>query len=342
MSLRIVLGVAAIAAAKPISTVTQGDYLRTLETRGGNVEISETVFTNLKYYSQHAAAAYCNFNTAVSRPIVCTDMVCPLVMQNRPLVVASMEGELTGIGAYVAVDSARKEVVFSVRGSNNIRNYVTDVVFAWRHCDLTPECKLHIGFAEAWDEIKDAVTQAIMYAREMNPGYEVVITGHSLGGAVATIGAAYLRRDGLPANLYTYGSPRVGNDKFANWFSEQRGGQWRVTHENDPVPRLPPMFAGYRHVTPEYWLSGGDAFTTDYAISDVKICRGIANVECNASRFITDIFAHLYYFGDTGGCSGFPLRLRDTQQVDPLPQDLKDRLTTWSRRDQQFVENGEA
>ncbi|KAK8932402.1 Lipase [Metarhizium anisopliae] len=319
MLLNIILGFAAVVAAKPIAT---DDYGNTLETRGGNVQVSETDLTNMKFYSQHSAAAYCNYNTDVGEPI-------------------SDSGRFTGIGAYVAIDSIRQEIIFSIRGSNNIRNYITDVIFAWRSCDFAHQCKLHTGFAEAWDEIKDAASTAIKSAREKNPGYKVVITGHSLGGAVAIISTAYLRRDGIPIDLYTYGAPRVGNAKFANWFSSQQGRHWRVTHENDPVPRLPPIFTGYRHVTPEYWLSGGDAFQTVYDLSEIRVCKGIANIKCNASRFITDIFAHLYYLGYTGGCSASPLRLRDGQQEDPLPQDLKDRLTAWSQKDQEFVEEND-
>lgn len=243
---------------------------------------------------------------------------------------------MTGIGAYVATDSIRKEIVLSVRGSNNIRNFITDVIFAWRDCDFTAQCKLHTGFAQAWDEIKDASTKAIKAARAKNPNYKLVITGHSLGGAVATIGAAYLRRDGLAVDVYTFGSPRVGNDKFANWFSAQAGGQWRVTHENDPVPRLPPMFTGYRHVTPEYWLSGGKATKTDYTIGQVRVCQGISSIGCNAGTLIVDIFAHLYYLGETSACSGFPLQLRGEED---LPEDLKQRLAAWSLKDQEFAKD---
>jgi hypothetical protein len=252
-------------------------------------------------------------------------------------------GNLTGIGVYMAVDTRRKEVVLSLRGSNNIRNYITDVVFAWSDCDLTGGCKLHAGFLQAWDEIKDRITAAIKKARRRRPNYRLVVTGHSLGGAVATVAAAHLRAAGLAVDLYTYGSPRVGNDAFAIWFGRQRGGEWRVTHEDDPVPRLPPLFLGYRHTSPEYWLFGGESATTSYTVSHISVCRGIANVDCNAARWNTDPVAHLYYLGATSACAESPLQVRAAAYgQDALPQDVKDRLTAWSLRDQQqFVKEVE-
>ncbi len=92
----------------------------------------------------------------------------------------------------------------------------------------------------------------------------MVATGHSLGGAVATLAAAYLRAAGNAVDLYTYGSPRVGNDAFANFVSAQAGLEIRVTHLDDPVPRLPPLLFSYRHTSPEYWLYDGGATTTNY------------------------------------------------------------------------------
>jgi len=49
------------------------------------------------------------------------------------------------------------------------------------------------------------------------------VTGHSLGGAVATLTAAELSTNTNynVADVYTYGEPRVGNKKFADWFNKK-------------------------------------------------------------------------------------------------------------------------
>jgi len=165
----------------------------------------------------------------------------------------------------------------------------------------------------------------------------VVATGHSLGGAVATLAAAYLRAAGNAVDLYTYGSPRVGNDAFANFVSAQAGLEIRVTHLDDPVPRLPPLLFSYRHTSPEYWLYDGGATTTNYGVSDVKVCTGSANTACNAGTGGLDIDAHLYYLGPISGCSqGFDFKKR----ADPAPltdAQLAERLNMFTALDIQYA-----
>ncbi|GAB0134387.1 hypothetical protein EsDP_00002764 [Epichloe bromicola] len=325
-----VLGFAGLAAATPVGSIE--DYVTSLDDGGG---ASEQNYTSMKYYVQHAAAAYCNFDAAPGRTIVCGKNACPLVQQNEPTVMASFAGQHTGIGAYVAVDVIRREIVLSVRGSSNIRNFITDIIFAWQGCDLASDCKVHTGFAKSWEEIQDAAARAIRTAREQNPGFRVVATGHSLGGAVATLAAAHLRREGYAVDVYTYGSPRVGNDKFADWMTGQPGGQWRVTHHDDPVPRLPPIFVGYRHISPEYWLSGGrNTRDDDWPIGQLRVCKGIASTACNGGTFGLDILAHLHYLGETSACGGSSLVWK---RDDASDDELEQRLDDWSRKDQDYV-----
>lgn len=51
---------------------------------------------------------------------------------------------------------------------------------------------------------------------------EIFFTGHSLGGALATVAVADLTAEGTvnhtlhPVHLYTFGSPRVGNEILAH------------------------------------------------------------------------------------------------------------------------------
>jgi len=47
----------------------------------------------------------------------------------------------------------------------------------------------------------------------------MIVTGHSLGGAIATLAVAELISKGIQVdNLYTFGSPRVGDSNFISWF----------------------------------------------------------------------------------------------------------------------------
>jgi triacylglycerol lipase len=74
----------------------------------------------------------------------------------------------------------------------------------------------------------------------------LTLTGHSAGGAVATLIAWLVDNDLL---VYTYGSPRVGQQDFVDAYNAKRSDQtMRVVHGIDLVPRLPPTDLGYQHV----------------------------------------------------------------------------------------------
>ncbi|RNE96141.1 lipase, partial [Trypanosoma rangeli] len=105
-----------------------------------------------------------------------------------------------------------------------------------------------------------------------HPRLPVLITGHSLGGAMAELAAAefasrpYASGAVPRIELYTFGAPRVGNTEFANWIVALfcSGGHevYRVTHMRDPVPHLPPMFMGFEHEPHEVWYD--NAGSTSY------------------------------------------------------------------------------
>lgn len=76
------------------------------------------------------------------------------------------------------------------------------------------------------------------------------ITGHSLGGALATLAAAKLRLEReQPVNgVYTFGQPRVGDIKFRQAYDLDMGARhFRLVHNNDIVPRVPFRAMSYRH-----------------------------------------------------------------------------------------------
>lgn len=215
-------------------------------------------------------------------------------------------GALTGIGGYVSVDNARREVVLSIRGTTNFQNALTDIALFTPCDDVAPGARAHAGFLTAWHEIADRAGAALAAAKKENPGYKVVIAGHSLGAGVATVGTTYLRRDAYAgSDLFTYGSPRVGNDVFADYVNGQSGSEYRVTHYDDATPNVPLLIMGYRHAGPEYWLSTPGERKIDYTPNEVKVCQGKANLGCSGSVApALSAVPHRYILADLYACGG--------------------------------------
>jgi len=99
--------------------------------------------------------------------------------------------------------------------------------------------KVHRGFKEALEEVW---LDLLPYIRQLDSkGCKIWMTGHSLGAALATLCAG---RYGHVQGVYTFGSPRVGNDVFKEKFDVNI---YRIVNNDDIVSRVPPPGA-YRHV----------------------------------------------------------------------------------------------
>jgi len=99
--------------------------------------------------------------------------------------------------------------------------------------------KVHRGFKDALEEVWPDL---LPYIRKLHDkGCKIWITGHSLGGALATLSAI---RYGSAQGVYTFGSPRVGNEVFRKHFEVKI---YRIVNNDDIVPRVPPP-GKYVHV----------------------------------------------------------------------------------------------
>ncbi|KAJ1372520.1 hypothetical protein KIN20_034696 [Parelaphostrongylus tenuis] len=66
--------------------------------------------------------------------------------------------------------------------------------------------------------------------------YNITFTGHSLGGALATLAAARIARNywrGDQITIYTFGQPRVGDVEFALSFDKMIKESYRVVFRRD-------------------------------------------------------------------------------------------------------------
>jgi len=156
--------------------------------------------------------------------------------------------------------------------------------------DICPGCLGHSGFYRAWQDVRAGVSQAVAAAVGLNRATQVVVTGHSLGAAIASIAAVDLRSQGFNVDLVcsainlslrpilicyqsqaNFGSPRVGNQAFAlaavpSLLPGKLGRNFRVAHvgaggffpSGDPVPTVPfrslQLNGNYAHIVPSYAL----------------------------------------------------------------------------------------
>jgi predicted lipase len=91
-----------------------------------------------------------------------------------------------------------------------------------------------------------------------HPTSRIKVTGHSLGAALALLGALDLEYlfPGRIATVYNFGQPRVGNLNFA-MYADSRLQIYRVVHDSDIVATIPPPFfmLGYIHAGTQIWYT---------------------------------------------------------------------------------------
>ena len=156
----------------------------------------------------------------------------------------------TGESTQCYVVSNNNFLVIAFRGTesrkrenkDDIRDIVKDIKVDAdiRLIGTGKEGKVHRGFSDALDEVWQELE---VYVKGLqNEGRAVWLTGHSLGAALATL-AAYRYED--VQGLYTFGSPRVGNEEFVRDF---RVPAYRFENNNDIVCKVPPPLPGlYAH-----------------------------------------------------------------------------------------------
>ncbi|KAK4223533.1 Alpha/Beta hydrolase protein [Podospora fimiseda] len=297
--------------------------------------VSAADLAKLKHYAQWTAAASCNVPSTPGAKITCGNNECDTLQDHNATVVGSVIGTVLDTRGFVGIDHVDKVIVLSFQGSVSLRTWIVDFIFAQIPCDLTFGCLVHTGFFASWLEIASSATALVKQAKAANPTYQVVATGYSLGAAVSTIGAGYLRKDGIPVDLITYGSPRVGNNAFAKFITNQAGLEMRATHKDDPVARLPPIIFNYRHTSPEYWFDEGSdgIVTTD----EVKVCTGHANIACNGGTTGFDLTVHEFYFQGLVSCrpAEMPFKARAAGTLNDA--EIAEQLNKWVALDRELV-----
>jgi predicted lipase len=137
------------------------------------------------------------------------------------------------------------------RGTTNNADWGTNSRLRKIPSTLGGGARVHRGFAESWESVKDQVFEELV---DLAPE-RIVLTGHSLGGACAVLASTDIiaRFAEVPVDLVTFGAPRCGNLAYSEAIAEKVSSHTRVVHDNDIVPSMPSVVFGYAHPNTE-WL----------------------------------------------------------------------------------------
>jgi len=93
----------------------------------------------------------------------------------------------------------------------------------------------------------------------------------------------------------------VGNAQLATFITKQPGGNFRATHAKDAVPKLPGYLLGFRHVSPEYWITSGN--NEPVTENDIIESTGILNLKGNGGTLVPNADDHSWYFNKVADCA---------------------------------------
>ena len=126
-------------------------------------------------------------------------------------------------------------IILAFRGTEatSIKDIKSDAKAKTTSCETGG--KIHTGFKEAFENVSFDIQKKLNEDKFKDK--PLFITGHSLGGALATIAAKKLLHEGGLAACYTFGSPRVGDEEL---IANIKSPIYRLVNAADCVTMLPP------------------------------------------------------------------------------------------------------
>ena len=205
---------------------------------------------------------------------------------------------------YLAYSVKERTLLVAFRGSESAWQVVKEVLESLavpkeQFLDGQVQSYFLRAFNRLWAKMRGPFNRL----RSRYPKYRVLVTGHSLGGAIASLASVYMIHESLVPRdrlvLYTFGMPRVGNYDYALQHSRLVPHSFRVVNGHDPVPHYPvklgtPSSSPYHHGLEVHYEN---AQSVD---SEWKECRGMPfneDFECGWSAVNHLLSDHFNYFG---------------------------------------------
>lgn len=207
-------------------------------------------------YAVFASVAYC--------PRTCLeDWSCKTGAHETVTDVSYIVYNLTQAPGYIGYSPSKNAIIISFRGSQNVQNWIENLNFEKVPYVFCLRCEIHAGFYADYMAVSTTVSNKVQSLLNKYPKARVVTTGHSLGGALATIAGLELKRvfSNLEVEIHHYGGPRIGNVHLARHINNKISDIYRVVHHKDIVPHLPPDLPKFEYHHAAYEIFWNEEFT---------------------------------------------------------------------------------
>ncbi|GFG75022.1 lipase family protein [Mycobacterium botniense] len=221
-----------------------------------------------------AEAAYAVFTTPAAEPalpagyrktaLLQADVGVLDAITGLPDSARSLVERLTGAGpvfGLIANSRAARTVFVAFRGTLTAAEWLDDFdAFAGDYRPVAGFGHVHLGWMALYATIRDSLASNL--ATACAGCNHIVVTGHSLGAALAVLAAPDIFTN-MPPNLEpaltTFGGPRTGLHDFAMSFNMTIDSCYRVVNLFDVVPHVPLPLPGlpYEHVGVEIAVDSG-------------------------------------------------------------------------------------
>ncbi len=199
---------------------------------------------------------------------------------------------------YIAIKD--KEAIISIRGTSSMEDILTDLT----EFDFTSPQEMgldglvHRGFYEVAQDCYDSVTNVLDSLPLDKKNLNLLITGHSLGGAVAELlGGSLVSKYGVNKGnieLVTYGKPKVGNRNFTASQASKVPRSFHYAQMSDPVVLAEPahlasstplvMPDNYEYSKNTLWLTPAQQWNT-HSLESYLECLKESNSSTSGQNF---------------------------------------------------------
>jgi hypothetical protein len=253
----------------------------------------------ISYYSWFASYGYCD---DVNIPLFCCKNYLDFFTEKWQIVSESSIDEYFDFNFVLWRNDEYKKFVLAFPGT---RHDIIELLGEAANSKLVEYddkgVKVVNYFYKVMLKMKEIIfTPEVLSDIDSHPGYQVIVTGHSLGGAVASliiyeaVNRNYISPEYNEPVLITLGQPRTGNEQFVIDFNSKIKNYFRVVRDGDIVASIPYLLINnpYKHLG-GLILVNKEMTSMNYCPLDIG--EDYPDKECVRTKSV-DIRYHIHYF----------------------------------------------